>query len=192
MRTTISPTQLHFHDLAAHFLALGLGDRFLRFGWEITDEQIVAYVESLFLCGDNVLLVVEPDGDVSSVLHLESMGCGVTIGLSVSTWARNMGIGTLLLPQAGLFAREQGLDTLFARNLNINSELQRLARRVGMRVLCTDETLNLRRAHASDYNAAAEWDGSGIALADDSLRFQWNGARTGATPFDVAEPILIS
>ncbi|MBV8211223.1 MAG: GNAT family N-acetyltransferase [Burkholderiaceae bacterium] len=192
MRTTTSPTNFHFHDLAAHFLALGLGDRFLRFGWEMTDEQIVAYVESLYMCGDSVLLVVEPDGDVSGVLHLESMGSGVTVGLSVSAWARNMGIGTLLLPQARVFARARGLDTLFARNLNLNPALRRLAQRVGMRVSCADGTLSMRRARSNDYSADGESDASLITLADDSLRFQWNGARAGATPFELAEPILIS
>ena len=47
MRSAICPTYLQFHDLASHFLALTARDRFLRFGWVMTDVDIVAYVESL-------------------------------------------------------------------------------------------------------------------------------------------------
>jgi hypothetical protein len=64
MKTVISPTQLHFHDLVGHFLAMGSNDRFLRFGGVMTDAWIVAYVESLFASAESVLVVVEP-GDCS-------------------------------------------------------------------------------------------------------------------------------
>ena len=54
MRTVICPTQLHFHDIASHFLALTAGDRFLRFGWVMSDVDIVAYVEGLLHAIGNV------------------------------------------------------------------------------------------------------------------------------------------
>src|SRR6266446_1666383 len=130
MRTAIRPTHLHFRDLANHFLALSSGDRFLRFGWVMTDVEIVAYVESIFVSADNAWAVVEPDRDISGVMHLESMGCGV-----------NLGIGTLLLQRAGLLARARALTTLFVRNLSLNAALQQLALRLGMRVACAPNAL---------------------------------------------------
>jgi hypothetical protein len=60
MKTVVSPTQLHFHDLVGHFLAMGSNDRFLRFGGVMTDAWIVAYVESLFASAESVLVVMGP------------------------------------------------------------------------------------------------------------------------------------
>jgi hypothetical protein len=178
MRAASYPTQLQFHDMAAHFLALSPGDRFLRFAWPITDWQIVAYVESMFAAGDSVFVVLEPDGDISGVVHLESMGCGLTVGVSVSAWARRMGIGTLLLRRAGAEASARGLKTLFVRNLNLNSALQRLALRLGMSVACAPAGLGTIVEAAPANRRCSHRDGFGaeITLADDSLRSQWNGA----------------
>ena len=115
--------------------------------------------------------MVEPDQDISGVLHLESMGGGVTVGLSVSAWARTMGIGTLLLRQAGEEARARGLKTLFVRDLNLNSGLRRLARRLGMSVACGPSGLETRlEAQAANRKRAhSDTFGGEITLADDSL-----------------------
>ena len=192
MRTATYPTQLQFHDLAAHFLALSPDDRVLRFGWAITDTQIVAYVESLFAMGGGVFVVVEPDREISGVLHLESMGCGVTVGLSVSAWARRMGIGTLLLRRAAEEARTWGLKTLFVRNLNLNATLRRLGLHVGMSVACASAALATRLGgpERSRHGRRCDRFESQITLADDSLRSQWNGASAAAAPPDLARPRL--
>src|ERR1700741_1139314 len=97
MRSVICPTHLHFHDLASHFLALTAGDRFLRFGWVMTDVDMVAYVESLLQSIGNVFAIAEPAPDVSGVLHLNFDGGAADLGLSVSAWARGKGIGATLL-----------------------------------------------------------------------------------------------
>ena len=190
MKTAIAPKQHQFHPLAAHFLALEPGDRFLRFGWAITDSQIVRYVESLLATGDSVYVVIEPDGEISGVLHLESMGCGVTVGLTVSAWARRTGIGTQLLRQAIEHARVHGLRTLFVRNLNLHTALRRLALRLRMKVASTS------RAPACSPQAATGAGGDGrdhpITLADDSLRSQWRGASPGAALIDLPRPLALS
>jgi GNAT superfamily N-acetyltransferase len=192
MRTVICPTPLHFHDLAGHFLALGSYDRFLRFGSVMSDAWIVAYVESLFASADAVFVVDEPGRDISGALHLESMGRGVALGLSVSAWARGLGIGTLLLQRAGLLARARGLETLFVRNLNLNAALQHLARRLGMSVACppTALTTSLEVPAASRRDARHVGFAAKITLADDSLRSQWNGAPPDASLPDLREAIL--
>jgi GNAT superfamily N-acetyltransferase len=189
MRTAIRATQQHFHDLASHFLALGPGDRRWRFGWALTDAQIVAYVESLLASDDTVLVVGEPLRGISGVLHLESMGSGVTLGLSVSARSRGLGIGTLLLQRAKLLARAQGLTTLYLRNLSANSTVQRLALRLGMTVACA------RSARGAALQAPAPQPPDAVSapmitLADDSLRPQWNGAPAGARLPDLIEPVL--
>ena len=181
MKTAMCPTQLHFRKLANHFIALTSGDRFLRFGWVATDVDIVAYVESLFVSAASVFAVAEPDGDISGVLHLEFARGGANIGLSVSSWARNQGIGTSLLQRAGLLARARGVKTLFVRNLKFNSALQQLALRLGLNVAWTADAL-IERAKTPEPNGAhVERDGFGgdITLVEDSLRSVSDGA-----PFD--------
>jgi GNAT superfamily N-acetyltransferase len=188
MRTAIRATQHHYHDLIAHFLALGPRDRFLRFGLAMTDEQIVAYVESLVDGADTVLIVAEPGRGVSGVLHMESMGCGVTLGLSVSPQARALGIGTLLLQRAALLARVHGLRTLFVRNLSRNEALQRLGLRLRMRVVGASTLSEHRDVPVTDARDPAL--ALRITLADDALRSQWNGASSDLRLPEVAEAVL--
>ena len=190
MKTAIATTQQQFHPLAAHFLALDSGDRFLRFGWTITDSQIVHYVESLLAAGDDVYAVIEPDGEVSGVLHLESMGCGVTVGLTVTAWARRAGIGTLLLRQATEHARAHGLRTLFVRNLNLHTALRRLALRLHLKVACTSRALACRPLATG--GAGGNGRDEPITLADDSLRAQWSGDSPGAALIDLPRPLALS
>jgi GNAT superfamily N-acetyltransferase len=176
MRTVICPTQLHFHDLASHFLALSAGDRFLRFGWVISDVDIVAYVEGLLQSIGSVFVVVEPAPDIAGALHIELAKRDGDLGLSVAAWARGKGIGTLLLQRAGLMASARGVRTLFVRNLNSNEALRRLARHVGMQVACAPGA-------RSTPLGSSNWGSNGarhgplrglVTLADHSLRSQWN------------------
>jgi len=192
MRSTICPTHLHFHDLASHFLALPANDRFLRFGWVMTDVDIVAYVENLLQSIGNVFVVVEPVPDISGVLHLEFTRYGVELGLSVSAWARGKGIGTLLLERAALLASARGAGTLFVRNLNFNAALRRLAHRVGMQVACAPSTRSTRleRLVAGDGQVGHGSGAGTITLADYSLRSQWSAGAVADSPTDeLPEPM---
>jgi GNAT superfamily N-acetyltransferase len=191
MRSVICPTHLHFHDLASHFLALTAGDRFLRFGWVMTDVDIVAYVESLLQSIGNVFVVVEPAPDISGVLQIEFTKGGADVGLSVSAWARGKGIGTLLLERAALLASGRGVNTLFVRNLNFNAPLRRLAHGVGMQVACSPGA----RSSFAEVPAASEGDApcvplaGAITLVDHSLRSQWSLAACGDAPVGLPEPL---
>lgn len=178
LRSPLCPTYLHFHDLASHFLALTAADRFLRFGWVMTDVDIVAYVESLLQSIGNVFVVIEPAPDISGVVHVEFASGGAELGLSVSAWARGKGIGTLLLERAGVLASARGTRTLFVRNLNFNAALRRLAHQVGMQVACAHSARSTRlEVPAATENArvCAPLAGT-ITLADHSLRSKWSNA----------------
>ena len=180
MRTAIRPTQLHFRRLASHFLSLTSGDRLLRFGSVLTDIDIVAYVERLFVSAANVLVVVEPDQDISGVLALEFTGSDARLGLSVSSWARNLGVGKALLQRAGLLACGRGLKTLFVPNLRFNAALQQLALSLGMNVACASGALAAIQPHPTNDHEMQDRGFAGhITLADDSLR-----SRAQSEPLD--------
>jgi hypothetical protein len=171
MRTAICPTQLHFRRLASHFLSLTSGDRLLRFGSVLTDIDIVAYVERLFVSAANVFVVVEPDQDISGVLALEFAGSDAKLGLSVSSWARNLGVGKALLQRAGLLACARGFKTLFVPNLRFNTALQQLALSLGMNVACASGALAAIQPHPTNGHEVQDHGfGGHITLADDSLR----------------------
>ena len=192
MRSVICPTHLHFHDLASHFLALTAGDRFLRFGWVMTDVDIVTYVERLLQSIGNVFVVVEPAPDISGVLQIEFTRGGADVGLSVSAWARGKGIGTLLLERAALLASGCGVNTLFVRNLNFNAPLRRLAHQVGMQVACSPGARSslAEAPAASESGAPGRSFAEGITLVDHSLRSQWSLAARADAPMDeLAEPL---
>jgi GNAT superfamily N-acetyltransferase len=178
MRSINCPTPLQFHDLASHFLALNAGDRFLRFGYAMSDVDIVAYVERLMRSIGDVFVVAEPAPDISGVVHVEMTKGGAELGLSVSAWGRGKGIGTLLLEKAALLASSRGVSTLFVRNLNFNSALRRLAHRVGLPVACAASTCLI----GSELSAPEPWAGlhAGppeiVTLADHSLRSLWEPA----------------
>jgi GNAT superfamily N-acetyltransferase len=190
MRTAICPTYLHFHDLASHFLALTAGDRFLRFGWVLTDVDIVAYVESLFRSIGNVFVVVEPAPDISGAVHLEFGNGGAELGLSVSAWARGKGIGALLLERAGLLASARGVRTLFVRNLNFNTALQRLALRLDMSIACAPTARSTRLELPANGASAPRRDpfAGALTLADHSLRSDWRHVAAAARPYQERVP----
>jgi GNAT superfamily N-acetyltransferase len=192
MKASIYPTRRHFQQLARHFLALGPVDRFLRFGWVMSDVEVVAYLECLFVSTDSVCAVVEPNRNISGVLHLESMGCGVNLGLSVSASARSVGIGTQLLQRAHLLAGARGLKTLFVRNLNVNLALQRLALRLGMNVACAPNarTASLEVPGTRDRDTRHDQLAGKITLADDSLRAQWSETPGDGSLLDLSGPFL--
>ncbi len=177
MRTAICPTELHFHDLACHFLALAAGDRFLRFGWVLSDVDVVAYVEHLYQAPGTTFMVLEPAPEVAGAVHVELTETGAGLGLSVSAWARGKGIGSLLLERAGLYACSHGIGTLFVRNLSSNAALKKLAHRVGMRVACAHDAQSTRLEIPANGQAASLERSilARITLADDSLRHRWGG-----------------
>ena len=180
MRIAIRPSVHHFHDLAAHFLALSAPDRYLRFGWEMNDDDVVAYVETLMLALDTSFVVIEPAPDISGVAHLEMFGNCANLGLSVSTKLRGNGIGTLLLKRVGLLANACGVGTLFVRHLNANGPLRRLASRVGMRVAYAPGAQSLRLELPPWNESVAEHRevGGRITLADHELRHRWRTTRS--------------
>ena len=193
MRTAICPTQLHFRRLASHFLSLTTGDRLLRFGKVLTDVDIVAYVERLFVSAANLFVVEEPDRDISGVLALEFTGRDMKLGLSVSSWARNLGIGKALLQRAAELARARGMKTLFVPNLRFNTALQQLALSLGMNVACASGLVTavaeVPKAAAHEVRERGAFDGS-ITLADDSLRAGSEAVESaGAGTADVPETI---
>jgi GNAT superfamily N-acetyltransferase len=176
----------HYHEVAAHFLSLNARDRLLRFGRDISDAELVTYVEGLLRRPEEVFAVLEPEPDVAGVACLDfSAGCA-DLGLSVADWARRKGVGACLLERAAQHARLRGERTLFVGNLTGNPALRRLAMRLGMVVadaLADGSTRLALPPHPDDGPSSDVARGPAYAaamtLADRSLLVHWRAGAAG-------------
>lgn len=140
----------HRPRIQTHLLALSERDRYLRFGYAATDEQIKRYVDGLNFERDEVFGVFNRRLVLVALAHLayppEEPADGTVIpmqtgnaiaaefGGSVSEHLRGRGFGARLFEHAMLHARNRGIDTLFIHALSENTPMLRIARKAGATV----------------------------------------------------------
>ncbi|MDB5841749.1 MAG: family N-acetyltransferase [Herminiimonas sp.] len=137
--------------LLMHFLALDKADRLLRFGSSLPDESITRYVQMLNFARDSVFGVYDTKFKLVGVGHLafaprEALSLSevtskervAELGISVSSSARGMGVGTRLFERAAIHCRNADVDTLYMQCLASNRTMIHIAKKAGMEI---------RRAH---------------------------------------------
>jgi RimJ/RimL family protein N-acetyltransferase len=132
----------HRPRIAAHLSALDEHDRYLRFGYPATDEQIGRYVDGLDFDRDEVFGIFNRRLDLIAIAHLaylpasSSTAASVAeFGVSVSRKARGRGYGARLFERAVLHARNRGIDSLFIHALSENIAMLKIARKAGATVM---------------------------------------------------------
>jgi GNAT superfamily N-acetyltransferase len=133
----------HRQRITAHLLALGVGDRYLRFGYAATDAQISKYVDMLDFEQDEVFGIFSRRLELVAMAHLahsvatpEGKGTAVSeFGVSVLPQARNRGFGRRLFEHAMLHARNRGVETLLIHALSENVAMLKIARNAGATVV---------------------------------------------------------
>lgn len=135
----------HRTAILSHLLALPEPDRYLRFGYLASDDQVRTYVEHLDFKRDEVFGIfnrrlelvamghlayaADPDSGARPAFQPER---GVAeFGVSVNARLRGRGVGARLFEHAVLHARNRGIDTLVVHTLSENSPMIKLARRAG-------------------------------------------------------------
>ncbi|CAG1015561.1 hypothetical protein BURC_00989 [Burkholderiaceae bacterium] len=129
----------HRPRIAAHLLALRADDRYLRFGYPATDEQIAKYVDMLDFERDELFGIFNRRLELIAMAHLAhtadpGQGLRASIaefGVSVLAKARGRSYGTRLFEHATLHARNRGIDTLFIHALSENTAMLKIARKAG-------------------------------------------------------------
>ena len=130
----------HRDAVHTHLIALPERDRYLRFGFPATDEQIRRYVDSLDFDRDEVFGVFNRKLDIVAMAHVaypdrESAGAHpAEFGGSVLPHLRGRGFGTRLFEHAMLHIRNRGLDTIYIHALSENTAMLHIARRAGATV----------------------------------------------------------
>ena len=127
----------HRDAVHAHLVALPERDRYLRFGYPATDEQIRRYVDSLDFDHDEVFGVFDRKLDIVALAHIAYPDPGLEgrfpaeFGGSVLPHLRGRGFGTRLFAHAVLHTRNRGIGTLFIHALSENTTMLHIARSAG-------------------------------------------------------------
>ena len=134
----------HRERILAHLQQLDERDRYLRFGYIASDEQLQRYVESLDFGRDEVFGIFNRRLQLIALAHLAyeprstSASDGkpplAEFGVTVLERARGRGFGARLFEHAVLHARNRGIDTLFIHALSENAAMLNLARKAGAEV----------------------------------------------------------
>lgn len=126
--------------IARHLLALEPHDRYLRFGYPATDEQIQRYVDGLDFERDELFGIYNRRLELIALSHLafspsdQHKGCA-EFGVSVSQHARGRGYGARLFERAEVSARNEGVGMLFIHALSENAAMLKIARKAGATVV---------------------------------------------------------
>jgi RimJ/RimL family protein N-acetyltransferase len=126
----------HRRRIAQHILSLPAHDRYLRFGYMATDEQVQKYVDSLNFKRDEIYGIFNRRLQLIAMAHLalaadpKNPNCA-EFGVSVSADARGKGMGTRLFERAVLSARAENIDMIFIHALSENDAMLKIARKAG-------------------------------------------------------------
>jgi GNAT superfamily N-acetyltransferase len=130
----------HRPRILSHLLSLNESDRYLRFGYPASDEQIERYVEHVDFDRDEVFGIFNRRLEVIALAHLAYLDrhpngyAMAEFGVSVLPRVRGRGYGARLFDHAVLHARNRCVDTLFIQALSENTAMLRIARNAGARV----------------------------------------------------------
>lgn len=133
----------HRQRIADHLLELEPHDRYLRFGYAASDEQIHKYVETLDFDRDEVFGIFNRRLALIAMAHLayapEAQLADrppmAEFGVSVSKSGRGRGYGARLFDHAVMHARNRDIDTLFIHALSENTAMLKIARKAGATVV---------------------------------------------------------
>lgn len=133
----------HRRRILDHLLELDEHDRYLRFGYRATTEQIQHYVASIDFKRDEVFGVFDSKLHLVAVAHLAAMpgkgphgdgssrGRAMEFGVSVVEAGRGKGLGLRLFQHAITHARNQHASHLMIHALSENGPMLRIASRAG-------------------------------------------------------------
>jgi GNAT superfamily N-acetyltransferase len=118
--------------LVAHFLALPMRDRSLRFCASLAPELIKAYVDRIDFDHDAVFGVHDHRHVLVGVAHLAFTEDLAEVALSVLPAHRDRGVGSALFEGAVAHARNRRVPRLFMQFLSGNAPIMHIAQKFGM------------------------------------------------------------
>jgi len=129
----------HRERIARHLMALDRHDRYLRFGFAASDEQIQRYADSLNFERDEIFGIYNRRLELIAMAHLafsddSQLSACAEFGVSVLKSARGRGYGGRLFDRAAMHARNEGVSRMFIHALSENTAMLKIARNAGATV----------------------------------------------------------
>ncbi len=169
----------HRARIARHLLALEPHDRYLRFGFIASDEQINHYVDGLNFEHDEIFGIYNRRLELIAMAHLAYLvDHGLTacaeFGVSVLKSARGRGYGARLFDRAIMHARNEGVSRLFIYALSENTAMLKIARNAGANVERdgSESQAHLRLPPATFDSRVAELMAEQVAQTDYRIKVQ--------------------
>lgn len=169
----------HRPRLLAHLLALDDHDRYLRFGFPASDEQVAHYVEGLDFARDELFGIFNRKLVLLAIAHVAFLPTGdgaaavpaVEFGVSVLPHARGRGYGQRLFDRAVLHARNRGAGEMIIHALSENTAMLRIARKAGATVVRDGGEAEARLQLPPD-DFASHW-GEAVEEGAAELDYRW-------------------
>ena len=163
----------HRERIAIHLKALDGNDRYLRFGYQATDDQIQRYVDGLDFDRDDIFGIYNRKLELIAVAHLafsasvEHRSCA-EFGVSVLKKVRGRGYGSRMFQRAVIHGRNHGVDLLFIHALSENAAMLKIARNGGAKLerYGSETEAYLRLPPATLDSHVSELVGEQVALTD--------------------------
>ncbi len=126
----------HRGRIEKHLLSLDGQDRYLRFGYAASDEQIQRYVAGLNFERDEIFGIYNRSLVLLAMAHLayapgEECSSCAEFGVSVLKSARGRGYGSRLFERAAMHARNDHVSMMFIHALSENTAMLKIARNAG-------------------------------------------------------------
>jgi GNAT superfamily N-acetyltransferase len=129
----------HLPQILKHLVALSEHDRYLRFGYNATDEHVQRYVDSLNFDRDEIYGIFNTDLEIIAMAHLAIIkdpgrDFSSEFGVSVAAHARGRGYGARLFERAVIHARNEKVYQMYIHALSENAPMIRIARKGGAKI----------------------------------------------------------
>jgi RimJ/RimL family protein N-acetyltransferase len=129
----------HLTAIKKHMLSLTTHDRYLRFGYPATDEQVERYVDELKFERDDIYGIFNRNLDIVAMAHLAiirepNRTSLAEFGVSVQSYARGRGYGGRLFERAVMHARNEKIELMYIHALSENAPMIRIAKNAGATV----------------------------------------------------------
>ncbi len=123
-----------------HLVAMPERDRYLRFGYPASDEQIGQYVAKLDFVRDELFGIFDAELRLVAVAHLAYLMVPgrehmAEFGVSVGAGLRGRGYGQQLFERCVVHARNHGVSRLIIHALSENAAMLKIARKAGATVV---------------------------------------------------------
>lgn len=169
----------HRDQMLAHLLALEQADRYLRFGYAASDEQIRRYVDQIAFDRDVLFGIFNRRLHLIAMAHLAfsvdpQLRTCAEFGVSVAKASRGKGYGSRLFERAVVHARNEGVSQLFIHALSENTAMLKIARNAGavLERAGSETEAHLRLPPADFDSRVSELLSEQVALTDYHLKAQ--------------------